>query len=68
MNEPKVTIYRIVIAQVCLFRKISNCLAIPSFIVPKAATFSTSSMLMMMKGMAAHMFSTPRPVGGGRYR
>src|SRR6185436_10148563 len=32
MKEPKVTIYSAVIDQVCVLRKISNCLLTPSFI------------------------------------
>jgi len=35
MNEPKVTMYSKVSDQVCLLRKISNCLAMFSFIVAR---------------------------------
>ena len=68
MNEPKVTTYKIVIDQVCLFLKISNCLAMLPFISPKAAIFMANRVTTMIRGNATHMLSKPRPVGAGRYR
>ena len=66
MKEPKVTIYSRVSDQVCLLLKIANCLVMPSFIVPKAVSLSTSKVLATINGMAIHMLSKPRPVGLGR--
>jgi hypothetical protein len=66
MNEPKVTMYSAVIDQVCLSRKIANCLAMFSFIVPKAAIFMISSALTTSSGIATHMLIRPSPVGLGR--
>ena len=60
--------YSAVIDQVCLLRKIWNCLLTPSFIGPNAASFITSSALTISSGMATHMLMRPRPVGFGRYR
>ena len=68
MNEPKVTMYSAVIDQVCLSRKIVNCLATPSFIGPNAASFITSSARDHVQRDATHMLMRPRPVGFGRYR
>ena len=68
MKEPKVTMYRIVIDQVCLLRKMPNCWAMLSFMVPNAVSRITSSVLTTISGMASHMFSRPRPVGFGKYR
>ncbi len=68
MNEPKVTMYSAVSDQVCLFLKIRNCLATPSFISPKAASFIIPSARTMSSGIATHMLSSPSPVGLGRYR
>jgi len=66
MKLPKVTMYSAVMDQVCLSLKMANCLSMFSFMVPKAVSFITSRVLMMISGMASHMFSTPRPVGAGR--
>jgi hypothetical protein len=35
-------------------------------IVPNAVTFSINKVPMMISGIASHMFSSPRPLGGGR--
>src|SRR5438094_4392473 len=68
MNEPKVTMYSAVSDQVCLFLKMANCLAMLSFIVPKAVRRITSSAATTSSGIATHMLMMPRPVGLGRYR
>ena len=68
MNEPKVTMYKAVMDQVCLLLNIWNCLLTPSFMAPKAASFITSSALAMSSGIATHMLIRPSPVGLGRYR
>ena len=68
IKEPKVTRYNAVIDHVCLFLKIENCLAMFSFIVPKAASFIISKVDPMMSGMATHIFSSPKPVGAAKYK
>ncbi|MCY1555326.1 hypothetical protein D9M68_919780 [compost metagenome] len=66
MNEPNVTMYRMVSDHVCLLLKIANCFATLSFIAPKAVIFITIKVLTMINGMASHMLSTPKPLGAGR--
>ena len=48
--------------------KIANCLAMPSFIGPKAASRMISSAAVTSSGIATHMLISPTPVGLGRYR
>ncbi len=53
---------------VCLLRKIANCLAMPSFIVPNAVSRMIVNAAITSSGIATHMLMRPSPVGFGRYR
>ena len=68
MKDPNVTKYKAGMDQVCLLLKIANCLAMLSFMVPKAANFITNKVLLIINGMASHILSMPRPVGAGKYK